>query len=168
MLIIFGMLNPVKIWHENLTDLFTSPVWRSHFTSGNPKKSFSTIFWSFMLSQKKTICNPLTHPSWKCHHTNLWTAKLFNLNEGLLRSFKRHRLSRKPVVGCHQWLWTEPVVKWQLECQAVSQQVLKVTTFCVSTCFQVFFDTDQSQSTQSCAEIQTTSQKATAVPTEMK
>ena len=40
---IFGMLNPVKIWHENLTDLSTSPVRCSHFTLGNPKKSFSTV-----------------------------------------------------------------------------------------------------------------------------
>jgi len=34
------MLNPEKILHEHLTDLSTSPVRRSHFTWGNPKKSF--------------------------------------------------------------------------------------------------------------------------------
>jgi len=40
---IFGMLNPEKIWHEKLTDLSTSPVICSHFTLGNPKKSFFNI-----------------------------------------------------------------------------------------------------------------------------
>ena len=28
-LIIFGMLNPEKIWHKHFTDLFTSPVRKS-------------------------------------------------------------------------------------------------------------------------------------------
>jgi len=55
-------------------------------------------FWLFMLSQKKTNCNPLAHPTWKCHHTNLWIAKLFLLTEGLLRSFKRWMLWKEPVV----------------------------------------------------------------------
>jgi len=32
-----------KIWHENLTDLSTSPVRCSYITLGNPKKSFSTV-----------------------------------------------------------------------------------------------------------------------------
>jgi len=40
---IFGMLNPEKIWHDHLTDLSTSPVICSHFTLGNPEKSFSTV-----------------------------------------------------------------------------------------------------------------------------
>jgi len=35
---IFVTLNPGKIRHENLTDFSTSPVRRSHFTLGNPKK----------------------------------------------------------------------------------------------------------------------------------
>ena len=38
------MLNREKIWHEQLTDLSTSPVrWCRHFTLGNPKKSFFNI-----------------------------------------------------------------------------------------------------------------------------
>jgi len=92
-----------------------------------------------MLCQKKS-CNPLTHRTWKCHHTNLWIAKLFHLTEGLLRSFKRWRLWKEPAVGCHQWLWKEPVVmcdNWNVR-QAMSQQVFRVTTFCVNTCFQSF------------------------------
>jgi len=63
-----------------------------------------------MLSQKKTNSNPLAHPAWKCLHTNLWIAKLFHLTEGLLRSFKRWRLRKEPVVGCRRWLRKEPVV----------------------------------------------------------
>jgi len=42
-LIIFGMLNTEKIWHEHLTDLLTLPVTCSHFSLGNPKKSFFNI-----------------------------------------------------------------------------------------------------------------------------
>ena len=40
---IFGTLNPEKIWHANLTDLSTSPVRFSHFTLGNPKKIISAV-----------------------------------------------------------------------------------------------------------------------------
>jgi len=38
---IFGTLNPEKIWGEGLTDLSTSRVTCSHSNFGNPKKSFS-------------------------------------------------------------------------------------------------------------------------------
>jgi len=40
---IFGTLNPEKTWHEHVTDFCTSPVRCSHFTLGNPKKSFFNI-----------------------------------------------------------------------------------------------------------------------------
>ena len=63
----------------------------------------------------------------KCHHTNLWIAKLFHLTEGLLHSFKRWRFSKQPVVGCHRWLWKEPVVmcgNWNVK-QAMWQQVCR-------------------------------------------
>ena len=40
---IYGTLNPEKIWHENLTDLSTSPVICSHFTLGDPKTPFLTV-----------------------------------------------------------------------------------------------------------------------------
>ena len=92
----------------------TSPVRCSHCTFGNPNVIFNSIihthFWLFALSHKKTICNPLAHPTWKCHHTDLWIAKLFHLTEGLLRYFRRWRLWKEPVVGCHRWLRKEPVV----------------------------------------------------------
>jgi len=93
-----------------------------------------------MLSQKKTNCNPLAHPTWKCHHTNLWTVKFFHLIEGLMHSFKRWRLWKESVVGCHQWLWKELVVicgNWNVR-QAMSQQMFRVTIFYINTCFQSF------------------------------
>ena len=65
-LMIFGKLNPDKIWHENLTGFSTSPVKCSYFTLGNTKKViFNSIIHTyllfFMLSQKKKY-TPLVHP----------------------------------------------------------------------------------------------------------
>jgi len=132
----------VKSW-ENLTRkhyrLLTSPVSCSHCTLGNWKKVvfnsiIHTYFWLFTLCHKKTIyrlcwvlptCRGLAHPTWWYHHTNLWITKLFHLTEGLLRSFRRWRLWKEPVVGCCRWLWKEPVVmngSWNAR-QAISQQV---------------------------------------------
>jgi len=73
---IFGVLNPEKIWYQQLVQLPTSPVYCSHFTLENPKKVIftsiiHTYFRLFTLSQKKTNCYPLTHHTWKCHHTTL-------------------------------------------------------------------------------------------------
>jgi len=56
--VIFGVLNPEKIWHQQLLHLSTLPVYCSHFTLGNPEKSFfnsiiHTYFRLFTLSQKK-------------------------------------------------------------------------------------------------------------------
>jgi len=141
------------IWHvkswENLTwksyRLSTSPVRCSHCTLGNPKVIFNSIIhtylWLYTLFHKKTICNPHAHPTWNCHHTNLWNtnAKLFHLTEGSLHSFKHWELW-EPVVDCHRWLSKEPVVmcgNWNVR-QVVSQQVFRVTTFCINTCFQSF------------------------------
>ena len=39
----FSTSNPEKIWHERRTLLSTSSVRCSHFTLGNPKKSFSAV-----------------------------------------------------------------------------------------------------------------------------
>jgi len=47
---IFGVLNPEKIWHENLTDLSTSPVRCSHFTLRNPKSHFQQYYSNILLS----------------------------------------------------------------------------------------------------------------------
>jgi len=37
------MLNPKKIWHQQLVHLATIPVYCSHFTLGNAKSHFSTV-----------------------------------------------------------------------------------------------------------------------------
>jgi len=76
-----GMLNHEKIWHANLNDLSTSPVRCSHFTLGNQKIIFCSVFhtyiWLFTLSQKKSNCNPLAHPKWKCYNNNLWLQNFY-------------------------------------------------------------------------------------------
>jgi len=141
---IFGVWNREKIWHENLTDrpprlsdVATVP-WETEKVIFN--SIIHTYFWLFTLSHKKTICNPLAHPTWKYHYTNLWIAILFHLTEGLLRSFSCWRLWKEPVLGYCWWLWKEPVVmcgSWNVR-QAMSHQVFRVTTFCVITCFQSF------------------------------
>ena len=118
----FVMLNPEKIWQENLTGWSISPIRCRYFTLGNPKSHYNSIihiyFWLFMLYQKKTNCNPLAHPTWKCHHTNWWIAKLF------------HRLkvccvlsnvgnSERAICGLSSVaLKRTSCSMWQLECQA--------------------------------------------------
>jgi len=142
---VFGTLSPEKkfdmkilqICPPHLSDVATLSweIQKIVFSS-----IIHTYFWLLTLSQKKINCNPLAHSTWICHHTNLWIAKLFHLTEGLLHSFKHWRPWREPVVGCHWWLWKEPVVmcgNWNVR-QATSQQVLRMTTFCINTCFQSF------------------------------
>jgi len=139
----FVMLNPEKIWQENLTGWSTSPIRCRYFSLGNPRSHYNSIihiyFWLFMLSQKKTNYNPLAHPTWKCHHTNWWIAKLFHLTEGLLRSFKRWKLWKS-----HLWVVISGSEKNQLWYVATGmsgkqcQKLFRVTTFCISTCFQSF------------------------------
>jgi len=40
---IFGVLNPEKIWHQQLVHLPTLPIYCSHFTLWNPEKSFLAL-----------------------------------------------------------------------------------------------------------------------------
>ena len=40
-------------------------------------------FWLFTLSQKKTICNPLAHPTWKCTILTCEVPDFFYLTGGL-------------------------------------------------------------------------------------
>ena len=99
---IFGKWNLEKIWHENLTDCPPRLSDIATLYLVKSKKSFSIIhsyFWLFTLSHEKTICNPLTYPIRKCHHINLWIAKLFHLTEGLLRSLRCWRIWKEQVVG---------------------------------------------------------------------
>ena len=108
-------------------------------------KSFSTVLlihtsdYLSYLRRKQTVIHLPTPPK----NATAVTCELqnfFHLTEGLLRSFKRWRLWREPVVGCRRWLWKELVVmcgNWNVR-QAMSQQVFRVTTFCINTCFQSF------------------------------
>ena len=141
---IFGVLNPEKIWHQELVHLPTSPVYCSHFTLGNPKKSFFNsiihTYRLFTLSKKKTNCYPFTHHIWKISPHHLVKCTIFSSDWRYVRSSKRWWIWNEPVVGWHWWLWKEPVVmcgKWNVR-QATLQQMFKVTTFCTATCFQSF------------------------------
>ena len=86
---IFGMLNPENLTRKSYRLVYlTSDVAKTVIFNS----IIHTYFWLFTLPHKKTICNPLAQTTWKCHHINLWIAKLFHLAEGLLRYFKRWRL----------------------------------------------------------------------------
>ena len=141
---IFGVLNPEKIWHQHLVHLPTSPVYCSHFTLGNPKKSFfNSIIHSyrlFTLSQKKTNCYPLTHHTWKMSPHYLVKCTTFSSDWRYMRFSERWWIWNEPVVCWHWWLWKELVVvcgKWNVR-QATLQQMFKVTTFCTGTCSSLF------------------------------
>ena len=117
----FGM----KIWHENhltdcpshLSDVATVPweIQTSHF-----QQYYSYILLiTYTLSHKKTNCNPLFHPTWKCHHTNLWIAKLFSSDWRFVAFFQTLEILKR--AGCGLWsvaLKRTGFDVWQLECQA--------------------------------------------------
>ena len=125
--------------------LSTSPVRCSQCTLGNPKKSFSTVLFIHTtdyfryLTRKQSVIH-LPTPAENVTTLTCELQNFFYLTEGLLRSFKHWGLWKEPVVDCRLRLWKEPVVmcdNWNVR-QAVSQQVFRVTTFCVNTCFQSF------------------------------
>ena len=163
----------MKSW-ENLTcksyGLSTSPVRGSHSTLGNPKSHFQQYYsytgptsdYLRYLTRKQSVIHLPIPPE----NVTTLTCELQNFfypTEGSLRSYKRCRLWKEPVVGNRQWLWKEPVVmcgNWNVR-QAMPQQVFRVATFCVNTCFQ-FFDTVRSHSTPRYAVIQPMSQQAVA------
>jgi len=70
------LLNPEKIRQQQLVHLPTWPVYCSHFTLGNPKKSFSTVLFIHSsdclryLRRKQTVAPLPTTPE-KCHRTTL-------------------------------------------------------------------------------------------------
>jgi len=141
----FNDFGHVKSW-ENLTlksyRLSTSPLRCSHCTLGNPKKSFSTVlfihtsYYLCYLERKHSVIHLPTPPE----NVTTLTCELqifFHLTEGMLHSIRQWKLWKEPVVGCRRWLWKEPVVKccnWNVR-QAMSQQVFRVTTFCINTRF---------------------------------
>jgi len=140
---IFGMRNPEKIWHKSLThcpprlsDVAAVP-WEIEKVIFN--SIIHTYFWLFMLSHKKTICNPLAHPpknviTLTCELQNFFVWLMFVAFFQTLEALKR------PNCGLSSVALKEPVVMCG-SCnvrQAMSQQVFRVTTFCINTCFQSF------------------------------
>ena len=91
---IFGVLNPKKIWHQLLVHLPTSPVYCSRFTLRNQKSFFNSIIHTyvrlFMLSPKKTNCYSLTHHTWKMLPHNLVKCTNFS-------SFSFFHVYRVPI-----------------------------------------------------------------------
>jgi len=137
-------------WRENLTRkpyrLSTSPVRRSHCTLGNRKVIFNSIIHThcrlFTLSHQKTICNTL--PTTPENITTL-TCKMRNFFIWLLRSFRRWRLWQSQlwvVVG-----GSEKNRLWWVATRMSGKQ-----------CHSLF----RHRSVARCAEIQPTSQQATA------
>ena len=114
-------MNILQIYSPHLSDVFTLPceIQKSHFQQYYPYMLLIIYVISEVL---KTNCNLLAYPTWKCHHTNLWSAKLFHLTEGSLRSFKRWRLScRRASCGLSSVaLKRTGCGVWQLECQSSS------------------------------------------------
>ena len=105
---------PSKIWHENhtdcpprLSDEATVP-WEIEKVIFNG--IIHTYFWLFTLFHKKTICNPLAHPTWKYHHTN-WLKVCCVLSDVGGQKTASCGLSSVALkrTGCDEW---------QLECQA--------------------------------------------------
>ena len=103
------------------------------------------------LRRKQTVTQLPTTPE-KVTTQTCEMQNFLNLTEGLLRSFKYWRLWKEPVLACGNWDIRH----------ATSQQVFKVTTFSMDTCFQSFFANDQLHHTPRSAEIQPMSQQAAA------
>jgi len=117
-LTIFGVLNPEKNWHENFTDLSTSPVtcttlpWeiqKIHF-----QQYYSCILPIIYVIWEENY-NPLFPTTGKCHYTKLWIAKLcssvalFQKLEDMKRASCGSSSVALKRTGCGVW---------RLECQA--------------------------------------------------
>ena len=130
------MWNPEKIRHRYLVHLPTLPVYCSHFTLGNPKKSFSavisyTYFRLFALSRKKTnyncctavclltvvyvipiICVAIFHGQF---FLSLWSAifRATNANpqHALFRVTNIWRSATLPAIRCKSFTFYK-VVRW--------------------------------------------------------
>jgi len=134
-----------EVWHENLktcpphlSDVATLPreIQKVIFNS-----IIHTYFWLFVLFQKKKKLIHLPTPpenvtTLTCELQNIFIwlkvymyCVLWNVGD-----------SEEPLVGCRRRFWKEPVVvcgNWNVR-QEMSQQVIRVTTFCLNRCFQSF------------------------------
>ena len=122
---IFCVLNPEKVWHQQLVQLpLHLTLHCSHFTLENPKKSFlnsiiHTYFRLFTLSQKKTNCYFLTHHTWKMSPQYLVKCTTFSSDWRYVALLQTLMALKKPVVGWQWWFRKRTFCDvWQMECQA--------------------------------------------------
>ena len=81
---IFGVLNPEKIWHQQLVHLPTSPVYCSHFTLGNSKSHFQQYYSfilpiSYVISEKNKLLLPYPLHLKNVAHYLAKIAQIFHL-----------------------------------------------------------------------------------------
>ena len=130
------------VWHKRIIDLSTSPVKCSHFTLGNPKKLFSTVYsytsdYLRYLRRKQSV----THlPTPDENVTTLtYEMQIFSSDWRSVAFLEMLVALKKASCGLHWWLWKEPV--WCVETgMSVKQCHSKcwVTTFCINAYFQSF------------------------------
>jgi len=108
----------------------------------NPQKSSSAVLFVHVsgylcyLRRKQTV-TLLPAPPENVTMLTCEIQKLFHLTKDLLHSFKCWWLSKELVVGWRYWLWKDPFVvcgNWNIR-HVTSQQVFRVTTFCMDICF---------------------------------
>ena len=68
---IFVVWNPEKIWHRQIVHFPTLPVYCSHFTLGNPKKSFSAVL--FIHTANVKFSQDFTHQK-TLKSVNFWQS----------------------------------------------------------------------------------------------
>ena len=110
------------------------------------QKSVSTVLFIrtsdyLRYHRRKQTVTDLPTPAENVANTNLWNANWHLTSDWRFIVFLQMSVAlNKPVVGWLRWLWKEPVVtcgNWNVK-QTTSQQVFRVTTFYMNTCFQSF------------------------------
>ena len=107
---IFGKLNPEKVWHENLEDLFTS---------------HATLPWEIKKVIFKSIIRTYFWLTLTFEMLNFFLSDWRFVSFFLIRASCGLSLVAVKRTGCGV-------------ATGMSQQVFRVTTFCISTCFQSF------------------------------
>ena len=97
----------------------TSPVYCSHFTLGNPKKSFSTVLFIGPTYFKLFTLLPLTHHTWKMSPHYFTKCTTFSFDWKYV-AFLQTLVALKKA-GCGLALLALKITgcdMWQMECQA--------------------------------------------------
>jgi len=113
---IFGMLNPEKIWHEilqvyppHLSYVATLPweIQKSHF-----QQYYSNILLIIsVISEENKLPLHLPTPSENVTTLTCELQKLFSSDWRFVAFFQTLELWKEPVVDCRRWLCKEPVVQ---------------------------------------------------------